>query len=288
MPQDSFVAYLDHAMVMLPSDAYRDVLASGFLREDFARMKEKNGVSSVLGPFSSVGVAGQNTLVQFFDAGAPHKRDFSGGLVFAFEAPGYIDRANERLAERGVEVEYDLGRRPEPGQAEEDAPPPYTMLWIDPGEGCPVTLTFDEAYPEFFDRLGAPLGPAGELYRRHYLDAVLGARHEPHHAFGDITGVTLRLRPAHAEVAMTAMEALDFKAAPGPDGTTTMHGPDHAVHLQVDEGDELEGVVALEIALTRPDLPPATHTFGDSSTLTIQEDGTARWTFAPVCAVPAS
>ena len=77
------VPRIDHVMVLLHEQAYLDVAANTFLRDEFARMHRKDADSSVAGKYATLGIAGENTLIELFGS-AP----LAGGLVFSFEEPG--------------------------------------------------------------------------------------------------------------------------------------------------------------------------------------------------------
>ncbi|HYS37073.1 MAG TPA: hypothetical protein VEO01_15745, partial [Pseudonocardiaceae bacterium] len=87
---------IDHVMVLLDEQAYLDVAANTFLREEFARMHRKDADSSVAGKYATLGIAGENTLIELFGS-AP----LAGGLVFSFEEPGSSPLARARLDEAG-------------------------------------------------------------------------------------------------------------------------------------------------------------------------------------------
>lgn len=280
VPGGTPTPYLDHVVVMLDGEAYRDVVASGFLREELGRFKVKEAVSSFAGTYTSVGVAGVNTLVQIFDVAMPSMPGRTGGLVFSFQEPGSVDGARRRLEARGATpVRYELVRRAMPGESKEEALPAYHMLEAGLGEESPLLLMLDEATPEFFDRLGARRGPAGELYRSTYLDAVLGSAPSPHHYFRDITEVAVRLRADRAERLAATLETLGYAVETAPGGKV-LRGPEVAVHLVVDD-DAPEGILWMRLSLTRPADGVGVQRFGTTSTLAFEEGGTALWSFTP-------
>lgn len=269
---------LDHVIVMLDGDTYRDVLASAALREELGRVKVKEAVSSYAGTYTSCIVAGHNTAVQLFDAALPSFPGLTSGLVFTFQTPGVIHEVRRRLeALAATPVEYELVRRAKPGQPKEEAPPAYHMVEPDFGEEAPFLITLDESFAEYYDSIGAPVGPSGELFRSAYFDAAMGAPPAPAHRFKDITEVAVRLRGERVRQVVATMTALDWTAEES-DGEWVLHGPGATLRLVPDD-EALEGVLWLRLSLTAPG--EGVHRFGETSTLSFQADGTALWSFAP-------
>jgi hypothetical protein len=269
---------LDHVIVMLDGHAYRDVLASGFLGQELGRLKVKEAVSSYAGTYTSCIVAGHNTAVQLFDAALPSFPGLTSGLVFTFQTPGVIAEVRRRLQALGATpVEYELVRRAQPGQPRDEAPPAYHMVEPDFGQDAPFLVTLDESFAEYFESIGAPVGPNGELWRSGYFDAAMGAPPAPGHRFQDITEVAVRLRGERVRQVVATMTALDWTAEESPGGPV-LRGPGAAIRLFADE-EALEGVLWLRLSLTAPG--EGVHRFGETSTLAFQADGTALWSFTP-------
>lgn len=270
--------YLDHVMVLLDAAAHRDVLASRFLGERFGRVKGKKADSSVAGAYTTFGLAGENTLVELFGATMPGPVSLTGGLVFSFEVPGSSEPARELLAEAGLVGHHQLVERTDDSSGERR--PWYHLLSADLGAGSPLLLFLNEVTTEYFTGLGATPGPAGELRRRDYLDAALGAAAGPEHVLKDITGVTLRLRGDRAGRIATALAALGFDRDERAD-SIVVTGSGLALTLVPDESAP-EGVTEIGMALTAAPERSQVHQFGDSSELVLGTDGTATWRFTPV------
>src|SRR3954447_5146742 len=86
-------ARVDHVMVLLDGATHRDVASSAYLAERFARLRRKEAESSVAGRYSTLGVAGDATLVELFGTELPAQAPVTGGLVLSFEEPGSSPRA---------------------------------------------------------------------------------------------------------------------------------------------------------------------------------------------------
>lgn len=269
---------LDHVIVMLDGDAYRDVLASSFLREELGRVKVKEAVSSYAGAYTSCVVAGHNTAVQLFDAALPSFPGLTAGVVFTFQTPGVIAEVQRRLEALGATpVSYEVVRRAGPGQSAEEAPPAYHMVEPDFGEDAPFLITLDESCPEYYAVIGAPLGPHGELYRSRYFDGVMGSFPTGKHRFGDITEVAVRLRGERVRQVVATLAALDWTVEEMAEGPV-LRGAGATLRLVPDE-EALEGVLWLRLSLTHPGT--GVHRFGETSSLSFEADGTALWRFTP-------
>jgi hypothetical protein len=266
-------------MVLLDPDAHRDVHACGFLGEQFARRKGKQADSSVAGAYSTLGLAGENTLVELFGTTMPGPVSLVGGLVFSFEVPGSAIEAQRLLAdEANLPSHHELVYRAVDGT--EDRQPWYHLLSADLGAGSPLVLFLNEVTPEYFAALGANPGPDGELRRREYLTAALGGPPSEEHLLRDITGVTVRLRPDRADRIGRALATLGFHREKQA-GAAVVTGSGVAITLVAEESAP-EGVTAIDLALSKAPEHPTTLRFGATSELELTGDATARWTFTPV------
>jgi hypothetical protein len=259
----------DHVFLVLDDDAYAAVAGSSFLRDDFARVKLKRLTSSIAGTYAGVGVAGTNTIVEFFPASAPPFPGLSAGLSLSFERPGAILQARDRLAAAGLPARSELVRRDVPG---EGSRPWYHLLEPELDGDLGIRLMLAEVATEYFDRVGARRGDGGTLARSGYLDAALGGPPDSDRALVDVSGVTLRLTPARTARLAAVLRALGYVDA-GAAGEIALRGPDSLLRLVADDTAP-EGVTAVELVLRRPVTPP--QAFGASSTL----DGTT-WSFVP-------
>ncbi len=267
---------IDHVMVLLDEQAYLDVAANTFLREEFARMHRKDADSSVAGKYATLGIAGENTLIELFGS-AP----LAGGLVFSFEEPGSSPLARARLDESGqVKYYHDLVRRTVPGSAEQQ--PWYHLISVDLGEASPFVLFLNEVTPEYFANLGARPTAEGRFRRRDYLDAVLGGPSDGSRLVRDLMGVTLTVTADRARRIADALSPLGYTEHEA-DGERVLTGPDLTIRLVVgDPGPERVAEVRLALVPGRrgPDTP-AELRFGTTSRLVIDADDTARWIFDP-------
>lgn len=270
---------LDHVMVSLEPDAHRDVAASNFLANDFGRLRTKKAESSVAGGYTSIGVAGENTLVELFHGRVAGFGELRGGLVFSFETPGSVHMARELLEKRaGVPTRYELVTRVQPDS--EDQQPWYHLLAVDVGQDSPLLLLLNEVTPEYLMSAGGKLGPGGELYRHAYLNAALGGAPSADLIFEDITSVTIRLRPERAGRVAAVLAAVGYQAE-NVGNDYVLSGAEVTLRLVTDSR-KPEGVLELGIALTRAPKQPAAHRFGGTSELVLHDDATALWRFTPV------
>lgn len=271
-------AWLDHVVVMLDPAAYRDLLASEYLRERFARVKVKEAASTFAGRYTSAAVAGENTLIEFFDVDRPPIPGTTCGLVFSFEVPGSHAEVLRRLQARGATpVTADLVRRAVEG--EEEKVPWYHLVRPDLGPGSPFLLMLGEVTPEYFARIAGERGPAGELPRRGYLAGALGVPHTPEHRMRDVVEATVRLRATRAWQVAATLQALGYDLETRADGYR-LRGPGMVIHLKADD-EAVEGVLSLRLAVGRDEGGPPWLRFGESSVLTFEDGGTALWSFAP-------
>lgn len=276
------VPRIDHVMVLLDEAAYRDVAGSAFLSEEFARLQRKDANSSVAGQYATLGVAGENTLIEIFGA-APGSMPMVGGLVFSFEQPGSSPVARAALDQTGqVKYYHDLVRRAVPGRDEQQ--PWYHLISVDLGEASPFVLFLNEVTPEYYTAIGARPSANGRFRRRDYLDAVLGRRSDGTWLLRDLVGVTLTANADRARRIADALTALGYTETDDA-GTRVLTGPDLTIRLVVGEPGA-ERVTEIRMALAagrrRPDTP-AELRFGETSRLVIESDDTARWIFHPEC-----
>src|SRR2546423_5862266 len=85
---------LDHVFVVLDDLAYRDVVGSRFLREEFGRVRATTDEAGT-------GGAGEKTLIALYPASAAPGTGLAR-LVPSYETPGSIDAARGRLREPGA------------------------------------------------------------------------------------------------------------------------------------------------------------------------------------------
>jgi hypothetical protein len=252
---------LDHVFVVLDATAYRDVAASTFLRDHFARVTVKQPMGTLAGHHCAVAVAGESTLIELCPT--PPFPGVSAGLVLSYETPGRIKGAGAALDGR-----VELVRRVVDGAA--DPQPWCHVLQPDLGGDGPFRLMLSEVTPEYFARIGAKVHN-GQQTRRAYLDATLG-RPGPGRRLRDVAVVTVRLRTERARRLVEILRALGYDEVPTSDGTM-LRGPNERVRV-IPGVAEPEGVVSVGLALHKSD--PGRHLFGESSVL----DGVI-WTFRP-------
>ncbi|MFF9020293.1 DUF5829 family protein [Streptomyces eurythermus] len=270
---------LDHVMVLLDEAAYRSAAASSFLVRRFGRTKRKEADSSLAGQYSTLGVAGRNTLVECFGTPLPSASPITAGLVFSFEEPGSSKAARDLLDATGtVRHQYDLVRRADEQGGERR--PWYHLINVGLGEASPVLLFLNEVTPEYFTSLGARPGPDGTLGRGAYLDAALGAPDDGSWLLRDIVGVTLALGPERARTVAEALAAFGYTVAPLPGGLC-VEGYGLRLEMVFADG-SAERVTEIEMATaenTGEQFPGAAeYVFGDTSRLVV-EPGRARWYF---------
>ncbi|MGW0564518.1 DUF5829 family protein [Streptomyces sp. NPDC003016] len=275
------VPRLDHVMVLLDGAAHRDVSASGFLAERFGRIKRKEAESSVAGQYSTLGVAGENTLIELFGSDLPSASPLTGGLVFSFEEPGSAERARAALDASGeVKYHHDLVLRTVEGAGEQQ--PWYHLISVGLGEGSPLLLFLNEVTPEYFHSLGARPAPDGALLRKSYLDAALGAPDGAKRLMRDVTGVTVSVTAERGRRLAGALAVFGFAEAETGPGVRELRG--HGLTLRLETGDRLERVTEIEIALD-PDAyeasDPREFLFGETSRMVLESPETARWSFTP-------
>jgi Family of unknown function (DUF5829) len=269
---------LDHVVVLLDEPAYADVVACGFLGERFGRVKPKKVTSSIAGTYSAYGIAGTSTLLELFDGRLPDAR-LAGGLVLSFDRPGSVGPAQLRLEQTGgVTSEHELVYRNLPDS--EERQPWYHMVRADLGPDSPLLLFFNEVTVDYYASVGAARGPDGELARRGYLDAAFGPVEPGDRMLEDIREVRLLVRPERGERIAAALGALGYTTDRPGGGRWRLTGP--AAEIVLDPApDGPEGVVEIVAALDRPPAQPREFTFGQTTRLALQSDGTARWSFTP-------
>lgn len=268
-------------MVLLDGAAHRDVSSSGFLAERLGRIKRKEAESSVAGQYSTLGVAGENTLIELFGSDLPSASPLTGGLVFSFEEPGSAQRARALLDASGeVKYHHDLVRRTVEGTDEQQ--PWYHLISVDLGEASPLLLFLNEVTPEYFQSLGARPEPDGRLPRKSYLDAALGAATGGKGLMRDVTGVTLSVTAERGRRLADALAVFGYAGAETAPGVRELRGPGLTVRLETGGG--MERVKEIKIGLDPEAYDPSIpgeFRFGETSRLVIESANTARWSFTP-------
>jgi hypothetical protein len=272
------VPRIDHIMVLLDGPAHEAISQAAFLRERFARMKVKEADSSLAGQYSTLGIAGESTLIELFGPGNPSFGTLAGGLVFSFEEAGSAPAARAALdAHAEVSYHHDLIRRTPPGTDTEQ--PWYQMISVALGAGSPLLLFLNEVTPEYFRGIGARPGADGSLRRSAYLDATLGRADRPF-LMQDVTGVTLSVSPERARRITDALTVFGY-AVTECSGGWELCGHDLAIRLHVDElaAERITGIQLRLAPGSADSLPAREFRFGDTSRLVIEKDETAQWSF---------
>lgn len=268
------VPRLDHVMVLLDPADYQAVADSPFLGSRFARRKLKHADSSVAGSYSTLGLAGDNTLIELFGTPPAGAGALVGGLVFSFEQPGSSARAQAVLSDAGVEYHHDLVRRTLPGN---DEPQPwYHRITIALGPGCPMVLFLNEVTSAYLAAVGAAPAPDGSMTRAGYLDAAVGGSGDGL-LMRDIESVTLVTTPERAARLTAALAPVGFVA--GEDGV--LSGPDLTLRLRPAE-DAAERITEIGVRLSGADTAEQReYTFGAACRLVIDSPESARMLFSP-------
>lgn len=281
--RDLPLPYLDHVVIMLDDEAHRALLHHDLVRGELGRFKIKSATSSLASTYTSAGLAGINTLMEFFHVAAPPLPALVGAIVLSYPRPGSLERVRQHLAKQVAgDLGYELVRRTV--NEGEEPRPWYHLLRPDFGESSPFILMIAEVTRDYFAHLGAAADASGELSRRSYLRAALGGEHQPHHFFEDVDEVTVHLEPGRAARLSEILAALGFSEQPVADDRLFV-GPDVALRITTG-GDLEEGIVAVRLSLQRPKKAPFSYGFGETAKLDFTADGTARWTFAPPPPLP--
>jgi Family of unknown function (DUF5829) len=268
---------IDHVMVLVDTQTYQQVSASGFIAERFGRIKEKKADSSVAGQYSTLGIAGDNSLIELFNAEMPGDAPLRGGLVFSFEEPGAAKEARALLDASGtVKYHHDLVTRAVEGSAPPQ--PWYHLISVDLGEGSPLLLFLNEVTQTYFTAVGAKPAADGALRRRDYLNAVVGAPASGSLLMRDIAGVTLAVQEERARRIAEALSVFGFRAIQQAEGLE-LRGPELTVRLRVGESAQ-ERVTEIQVQLSTGEYEPTQLSFGHASRLILDPGGTARWLFA--------
>jgi hypothetical protein len=263
-------------MVRLDDEGYRAALAADFLARDFGRVRGKAADSSAAGMYTTLGVAGRNTLVELF-ARAYGLTAFTSALVFSFEEPG-SSLATRQLLDEAAIVEYDHQVVYRAVEGTTEKLPWYDLIRLRLGDGSPLLVMLNEVRPSYLAALGGEVAPDDRLRRRDYLDVALGAPFDESQLLLDITGVTLNIDPTRAKRLTDALSLLGFTAVDGEQGPALI-SDDFTIRLRQDRSPE--GIVEISMALTRELEADLAVRFGKSSVLTVEAAGTARWEFTP-------
>jgi hypothetical protein len=271
-PRVTPTPYLDHVMVLVDRDTYGAVVAEESLGPRFGRRKHKQADSSIAGSYSTLGIAGRNTLVELFEE-VPGGSSLRGGLVFSFERTGSAQAARTELdGAEDVDYYYDLVSRAVEGADEQQ--PWYHLINVDLGPGSPFVLFLNEVTPEYFASLGASAAADGALRRREYLDAAFGEADGGDRVFGDITGVSIDVTADRASRIARALTRFGFTEERGAGGVTLSRA-DLTLSLCFAE---TERVRELRLELNGGE-PGTKIALGEGSALVVDSAQSARWLF---------
>jgi hypothetical protein len=264
---------LNHFFFVLDAHTYDDVLASEFLKSEFAAAEQRTTVRRDK-TYTGFYVYGEHTYFEFFNSAVDERRKLHDtGLAFAIE-----QEAGAKVVESALQQIGTIETRPTTRQLGDKDVPWFTSVSIDDFiEGSGVHTWLMEYDPGFLTHWHAELGGSQSISRSDVLKryvAVLPFR-PARPLLGDVRKLTIAVSPDAARSLAEMCERLGYRSSKEGEATI-LQGPGVILRF-VRETAAKRGLQEVVFGLTRP-AEKSTLRFGDRSILKL--DGTeAIWTF---------
>jgi len=270
---------LNHVYRVLDKDTFSAVDHSDYLRAEFAQFERrttKSGDDSWTGLY----FYGESTYFEFLAADPARQRPVGqSGLAFGVEEPGASAAVRRALEALGVGRVRSIER---PREAAGKTVPWFRMTGFEPDD--PILVSWVMEYsPKFLKEWHPELRPGlSGISRRAVLEryqakaAMTAPVKDP--LLKDVTGLRLALPPERAEAFGRELAALGFRREPR-DGGVAWTGPSVRIDIAPPAANGPQGIVLLEMSLSRKPAEPKTVDFGKGARLDLRTDGTAALSF---------
>ncbi len=263
--------YVNHFSRVLAPETYHAIVDSNFLREEFSGL-QINEIEDDHGKWSGAYLYGERVYLEFFPADDTRNRVAgTGALVFGVEESGGADRLFETIVARmEAHVLHRLRMRRLQGR---EVPWFFetSVDWQDPR--ALVATWIMEYHPDFIGERYPDSTPAERgISRRQYL----ARQYKPDRLFKGMTEAVFAVDAVETAHLAELMKVMGWRVE-ADKLETRCHGPETLVRL-VPMTESARGLVSVTLELNRP-AAATNYRFGDASTLTILDDGTAEWDF---------
>ncbi|MDN3576073.1 DUF5829 family protein [Chitinimonas viridis] len=265
---------LNHLYLYLDQATRDAILASPFMRQEFAALTVSTAAMDDGRQWTGVYLTGEQTYIELFcpaDEGQEAVGD--AGIALATETEGDIELAKQVLAKAGLDYPIELLQRELEGvkvpwfwnlsliAAAEREPEPF-CAWI------------MEVERDYLARSGLPAADAPTGISRREYNAQ---RFDPGRYLKDVTEITLALPADQAALFGQQLCLLGYAATAAEQGMA-YQGPGMVLSVQLATG-QRRGVIAIRLSLQREKQGETEYRFGSGSVLQFDRPDSAIWRF---------
>jgi len=279
--ESTLKVYLNHFFLLVDSATYKDIVASNFIKNEFAHFEERTTVVNNNESYSGAYIYGENTYFELFDEAKSQRfmpQGLISGIALGVEKKDEIKIIQKKLKDYKNGV-YALRSREWNGVQI----PWFTMTFVFYGNTAPDVMTWVMEYHEDFLKKWHPeLTPTSPGIARNdiierYAANIAKTGRPKDKIFRDVIEVDLRLNPNDLKALKGELSVLGF--AFSEEGNTKIgSGPDVMVVIDVIE--EGKGkITGIKMSCCSNQYKEKTFFFGEKSRLVLHADNTATWTF---------
>jgi len=273
--------YLNHFFLIVDSSTYKDIVKSGFIKNDFAHFEERATVVNNGESYTGAYVYGENTYFEFFDES--NSKGFmppglTSGMAFGVEKRDELKIIQQKLKDYKNGI-YALRSRELKGIQI----PWFFMTAVFYGKTAPDIMTWVMEYHEDFLKKWHPdLDPSSPgIMRKDILERYAAniAKHDrpKDKVFKDVIQVNLRLSPKDLKILKGELAVFGYVFSREGNKQICM-GPD--VKIIIDSTDCGVGkITRIKMSIHRKRKNETSYSFGEKSRLIFHSDNTATWTF---------
>jgi len=272
--------YLNHFFLTVDSPTYKDIVGSGFIKNEFAHFEERTTVVNAGQSYSGAYIYGENTYFEFFDES--QSQDASTmGLTSAI-AFGVDQKDEIKIIQKKLKSYKNAPMALRSREFEGIQIPWFTMAVVFYGKDMPDVMTWVMEYHEDFLKKWHPdLCPSKPgITRNHILQRYAAKIVSPDlpkdKIMKDVIEVHLQLNPGDLEVIKGELAVYGY--AISQEGNTTIcSGPD--VKIAIDPMESGKGkITGIKMSCRPHRYEEKAFLFGKSR-LVLHTDSTATWIF---------
>ncbi len=273
--------YLNHFFLILDSSAYRDVVESDFIKDEFAHFEERTTIVNNKESYSGAYIYGDNTYFEFFDASKSQgfiPQGLTSGMAFGVEKKDELKIIQKKLKDY-KNAYYALRTR----EFEGAQIPWFSTTGVFYEETAPDIMTFVMEYHEDFLKKWHPgLAPSSAgITRKDILTryaAKIAAPKQPRAKWlKDVIEINLSLNQKDFELLSGELSVFGYESFT-KDDKKICTGPD--IKFIIDIIDNGAGqITGIKMSCHSHPYKEKTLKFGKESQLTLHPDNTATWLF---------